>query len=118
MKKQKFFLNMRGYNEQQGGFYLGEGKYRFGYHFEQSEGYIHECANGIKVAISRGVGKRWHATEVTTGYSVGRSFDKIQGTIKDAETAAPAIAKVLAEKRTQAVIKQLNSYKKRLEIPA
>lgn len=119
MKKIKFLKLMRGYDEAQGGFIMGEGKYSYGCHFEQAEGYIHECGNGVKVAISRAYSYgEWRATEITTGYSVGRSFDKIKDTIKDAEYAATAIAKVLAEKRTRTVIEQLNKYKKQLKITA
>ncbi len=73
MEKITFYKLMRGYNEQKGGFYAGQGKYRFGYHFEQSEGALHICKNGIKVALEKD-GAFWSATEITTGCICGLAY--------------------------------------------
>ena len=119
MKKEQFFMFMRGYDESQGGFVMGEGKYSYGCHFEQAEGYIHECANGVKVAISkaRKYGG-WHATEITTGYSLGHTFDKIADVIEHAEKVAEVTTKMLTEQRTKIIIDNLNKYKEKLKTPA
>lgn len=67
MKKITFYKHMSGYDENRGGYYSGEGQYRFGYHFEAEEGYLYTCANGLQAAFSRTLGGYWKATELSSG---------------------------------------------------
>lgn len=97
MKKIKFYKHMCNYDESRGGYYAGQGRYRFGYHFEQSNGYLFECPHGVSVALEK-VSGGWNATEITSGNSVSSFCNTRTEAIEKACIVSPAVRKALDSK--------------------
>lgn len=110
MKKITFYKHCREYDKTKGGYYAGKGRYRFGYHFEQAQGYLFECPHGINVALEK-VGGCWNITEITSGNSVAQGNTRAEA-IEKACIAAPAVRKLLdgKDEYITANIKALKKY--------
>ena len=117
MKKITFYKNMRGYDAELGGYYSGEGKYRFGYHFESDEGYLYICPNGLQTALSKVCDGVWRATELSTGVICspdGRTIKEL----KEKLAFASITAKRLIENASQYTLDAINALKAYAKIPA
>lgn len=110
MKKITFYKHCHEYDAQKGGYYAGQGRFRFGYHFEQAQGYLFECPHGVKVALEK-VGGCWNVTEITSGNAIAQGNTRAQA-IEKACIAAPAVRKLLDDKDEYitANIKALKEY--------
>lgn len=90
-----FYKLIGEYDAEKGGFYAGQGRYRFGYHFEQGQGYLFEAPYGVKVAIEKIGNRCWRATEITSGSLITGDCDSRTEAIEKSCIASPAVRKVL-----------------------
>lgn len=111
MKKITYYKNMCEYDGQKGGYYAGQGRYRFGYHFDTAQGYLFECPHGVRVALER-VGRCWNVTELTSGNAVAMQCATRTEAIERACIATPAVVKAIekADEYLTATIQALKVY--------
>lgn len=116
MKKEAFFKLMTGFSASGEGFVTKKWKRSYTRHFEQDKGYIYECPNGLKVAISRkDNNSSWQVTEINTGLGIGIMCDTIKEAITQTEKASLSIVeRLMRSEEVKSIALYLVDYKKLL----